>query len=239
MLDINEQSNTSTILNSLDKIYNKAKIKGKFKSINLYVLNIIFKLLNNESLELTDCQRKDLVDLYIKIYFGSENICNNITITKCFIQSPTPFVQEQSTSCTEHEEFDDIYYWQEPTYDENETETILETGFFDNKLFDSKANFINGVDCTFNDVGKLFFAILNTQESNNYRIFDVLNNDITHTFTKLYSEPINAIIFVSNNLYSYSITNLKIKIVGVNQDTDPNNDNPSRLFSLNFNLTYN
>lgn len=222
MLDINEQSHTSTILNSLDKIYNQARIKGKFKSINLYILNIIFEFLNNESIVLTECQKKELNDLYLKIYFNSENICNTFEIKKCFVQSPTPFVQEPSTSCDNYEQFDNIYYWQVPDYDDDNDypELIAETGYFDNILFDSKNNFITGVNCNFTEIGKIFIAVLNSNQTDNYRIFDVLNNDVTHTFTKLYSDPINTILFISDNVYSHSIMNLKVKIVPGNTPPD-------------------
>ena len=58
MFEINELNHVPVVISSLDKIYNKAKVNGKLNSINLYVFNIIFKLLNLESLTLTDTQSK-------------------------------------------------------------------------------------------------------------------------------------------------------------------------------------
>ena len=49
MFEINELNHVPVVISSLDKIYNKAKVNGKLNSINLYIFNIIFKLLNLES----------------------------------------------------------------------------------------------------------------------------------------------------------------------------------------------
>jgi hypothetical protein len=214
MLEINEQNHTSVLISSLDKIYNKGRSTGKLNSINLYILNIIYKLLDNCCIELTQCERRELMDLYRKIYFNSESICTVTSIKKYEITPRIIFVQAEAEDCNIYPTFENIYYWQET----NLTNDILDieqqvivTGFFEDKLFDTEANFEVGADCTFTEIGYVCFAILDTLETDTYKIYDVLNNDITHMFDRIFVDDINTILFKSNNIYSHSVTNIKIK----------------------------
>ena len=78
MTEINDKNHISILLSSLNKSYKQAKLKGKLNSIELYIFNIIFKLLNNQYLVLTTEERKCLISLYEKMYINSKNICNNL-----------------------------------------------------------------------------------------------------------------------------------------------------------------
>ena len=74
MTEINDKNHISILLSSLNKSYKQAKLKGKLNSIELYIFNIIFKLLNDEYLVLTTEERKCLISLYEKMYINSKNI---------------------------------------------------------------------------------------------------------------------------------------------------------------------
>jgi hypothetical protein len=214
MLEINELNNTSVLISSLDKIYNLGRLNGKLKSIDLYVLNIIFKLLSGCCIELTHSQRRTLMDLYRHFYFNTEYICPASNLQKYIPPVISQFTQAESADCNQYPVFEKIYYWQEQdstkTIDEIATE-VPDTGFFNGKLFDTEVKFETGVDCTFNQIGRLCLAVLDTLSTDTYKIYDYLNNDVTNMFQTRYVDDINTILFLSNNVYSHSITNLKIK----------------------------
>jgi hypothetical protein len=214
MLEINKINNTSIIINSLDKIYKKAQLTAKLNSSNLYILNVIYDLLDNCCLELSNEQRIKLMDIYRNLYFCSENICKVSNIKKYKIEPKIVFEQAETTDCNQYTKFENIYYWQEENFDytiNNVLPLISQTGFFQNKLFDTEVNFNLGVDCSFSKIGYVCFAILDSLKTDTYKIYDILNNDITHMFQRVYVNEINTILFVSNNIYSHSITNIKIK----------------------------
>jgi len=214
MLEINEQNNTAVLISSLDRIFNQGKLNGKLNSIDLYILNLTHNLLDNCCIELTHDQRRALMDLYRKIYFNSEEICHVTNIQKYTIQPTISFVQAEAIDCNQYPKFENIYYWQEETLGKTINEIALEisdTGFFNGKLFDTEIKFNTGVNCNFNQIGYICLAILDTLPTDTYKIYDYLNNDVTHMFERRYVNEINTILFVSNNIYSYSITNLKIK----------------------------
>lgn len=214
MLEINEQNNTAVLISSLDRIFNQGKLNGKLNSIDLYILNLTHNLLDNCCIELTHYQRKALMDLYRKIYFNSEEICHVTNVQKYQIQPTISFTQAETTDCNQYTKFENIYYWQEQTLGKTIDEIALEvsnTGFFNGKLFDTEVKFETGVDCNFNQIGYICLAILDTLPTDTYKIYDYLNNDVTHMFERIYVDQINTILFVSNNIYSHSTTNLKIK----------------------------
>jgi len=214
MLEINETNNISVIISSLDKIYKKGQLTGKLDSSNLYILSIIYNLLDNCCLELTNEQRIILMDMYRNIYFCSENICKVSNIKKYKIEPKIVFEQAEVTDCNQFTKFENIYYWQEENFNydiEDVLPLISETGFFQNKLFDTEVNFNTGVNCTFSKIGYVCFAILDSLETDTYEIYDVLNNNVTNMFDVDYANDIKTKLFVSKNIYSHSITNLKIK----------------------------
>jgi hypothetical protein len=67
------------------------------------------------------------------------------------------------------------------------------------------------VNCNYENIGVVSFFILDALETDTYKIYDIMNNDITHMFLRAFIDPLNGILFVSNNIYSISIINIKIK----------------------------
>jgi hypothetical protein len=217
-MNISKETHLQNLLGSIETMFTNARNKGIIKNKELYLLNLVAKLVNYDEInEVSDKYKKELSIFYFKLLRKYNKIlCNNLPIKKFIhVSQILNTIYEQSSCdniepCYDTIEPDKIYWWQELTYDNDETETIAAPGFFSDKLFDSETNFATGVDCLFTDVGYVFFAIMDSKNADNYQIYDALNNNITHTFSKIYSNLMECIIFVSNNIYSHSTTNLKI-----------------------------
>ena len=214
MIQIDEKNHASVIIGSLNKIYNKAKLSGKLEAVDLYILNMIYDILNNCFLELTKIQKEQLITIYRSVYFHSINICNINSIETYKSIYKSPFFQAESTDCNDYPIADKIYYWQE-----NNTNTTIENiilliddqGYFLNKPFDTKEAFYIGKNIDYVNIGKICFAITEAVETDTYKIYDSLNNDVTHTFTRVFIDSINTILFVSQNTYSHGIMFFKFK----------------------------
>ena len=213
MLEINEQNHTSVLISSLDNIYNQGKLNGKLNSVNLYILNIIFKLLNNCCITLENYQKRELMELYRKIYFNSDSICKVSNIQKYTLPIKNTFTQAEIEDCNQVNTFPKIYYWQDN--DLNSTfqsfvDNVIIDSYFDDKEYDTYQNFELGKTITYSKIGKILFAAFDVLNSN-LNIYDVLNNDITDQFNKTYIDNYNLALFVSKNNYSHG--SIKIKII--------------------------
>ena len=82
--------------------------------------------------------------------------------------------------------------------------------FFNNKLFDTYVNFENGINITYNNIGKICFALF-SRNGNNYIIEDVLGNNITSQFDSFSIQSHDILLFASKNIYTNSTINIKIK----------------------------
>lgn len=212
MIEIDEINHVPVLISSLDKIYNKAKVNGKLDSVNLYLLNIVFKLLNGCCVTLTNDQRRKLITIYSNIYFNSQSICKVKGIVKYKIPTRTKFFQAETEDCNTYPKFDNIYYWQEEDYT-----TILDdivavgdsTGYLTGKSFYSYAEFSTGKLLEYNNIGRICFMAL---ESNNatLTVTDILGNVVNDAFDTHYYASINATLFVSRNIFSHGPINFKI-----------------------------
>ena len=212
MTEINDKNHISILLSSLNKSYKQAKLKGKLNSIELYIFNIIFKLLNDQYLVLTTEERKCLISLYEKMYINSKNICNNLPIYKT--RYVTKFFQAESTDCNNYPKFEKIYYWQEEDIDNRIADVAIvvdDVNYLTNKLNDTEPNFIIGKDIQYNYIGVICFLITDTLTTDVYKIYDILNNDVTNGFDVQYINTMNSTLYVSKNIYSHNLMNLKIK----------------------------
>lgn len=232
MIEINDKNHISVLLSSLDKIYNQGKINGKLEAIDLYILNIIYKLLNNCCLELTNEQRKCLMNSYRNMYFYSNTICQATPIQIYQTNYKTKFFQAESEDCNNYPKFEDIYYWQEPLGRNfaNIHPDIVDSTYLIGKSFDTEENFKLGKDIDYSDIGVICFLVTDTLTTDTYKIYDILNNDITHTFNTIYIDSLNSTLFVSSNSYSYGLMNITIKKQTTNLSIGPFN----RIFNNTF-----
>ena len=209
---INETNNQAITISSLNKIYNQAKINGKLDSVNLYILNIIFKLLNGCCIELTHYEKQRLMEMYRKIYFHTDNICKKAFVEPYQYTKPK-FVQAESEDCNSFPKFPKIYYWQEEDYNTISNDVfqlIDDTGYFITKSFDSYENFEIGKTINYSNYGKIIFLATNTLNTDVFKIKDFLNIEVNDSFTITYNDVINSTLFVSKNNYSYGDINFKI-----------------------------
>lgn len=217
MLEINELNNTSVLISSLDKIYNLGRLNGKLKSIDLYILNIIFKLLNGCCLELTHVQRKNLMELYRHFYFNTEYICHINNIQGYIKPTMSYFTQAETSDCDEINSFPKIYYLQDDRlFDIFNTiqHEILTPHYFTNIPFDTYSNFEIGKTITYDKIGKICFVLTSVSDAN-YKIIDILNNDVTNAFDKIFLNSHNYTLLVSKNNYSYGDINFKIQKITI------------------------
>ncbi len=107
-----------------------------------------------------------------------------------------------------------IYYWQYPTpaFQSSETSNVNQA-FLDTKLFNTIANFEQGILIPYTSIGRIGFAI-KPATVEQYRIYDILDQDITDVvFDKEYNNSLNTTIYVSKEYYSYSNMLFTIKKV--------------------------
>lgn len=97
MLEINEKDHISLVHSTLNVIYNKARINGKLNSTDLYLLNILYTLINDINfLEI----KNDLKDLYLKYYYTSKDICKINTLNHYnILTSNNNFIQLETGDC--------------------------------------------------------------------------------------------------------------------------------------------
>lgn len=118
--------------------------------------------------------------------------------------------------CDEEEPVQDpsIYHWQEEGPDRTINSIIMDYNTSKETYFSSKENnsveeFNNGLDLTYSSIGRIAFGIVTT-DTPNWKIFDILNNDVTHVFDTYHDLTTNVLFFVSKMMYPHITMNLKI-----------------------------
>lgn len=211
MIIISEKKHISTIISSINKVYNKAKINGKLSVKDIYYLHVIYKLLTNDLFDLTLDENNLLVTTYNKLAYLSKDICPPI-ILKTYQTTPKiMFEQAEVKDCNNYNAFPRIFYWQE-TFENNNLEIIdlIDINYLNSKQSDTYVAFNLGKDITYSLIGKICFFALNTKIEDNLKIKDVMNNDVTHSFDKTFIPNINGVLFVSQNIYAHGLINFKI-----------------------------
>ena len=211
MIIISEKKHISTIISSINKVYNKAKINGKLSSKDIYYLHVIYKLLTNDLFDLTLDENNLLVTTYNRLAYLSKDICPPI-ILKTYQTTPKiTFEQAEVKDCNTFTSFPKIYYWQE-TFENNTNEIVelINFNYLDDKSFDTYDNFIIGKNIQYNIIGKICFFMLDSKQTDIFIIKDALNNNVTHMFDKFYNETLHGYLYVSQNIYAHGIINFKI-----------------------------
>lgn len=210
MQQINEKSHYSTIISSLNKEYKKTKTGKTITPNDIYLLDVVYNLLQGEYLDLSDIEIKKLLKIYNTILHTSKIICNNNYQEVYQMSKKDKFIQAEKTDCNTvpvQPTITKIYYWQEESYLTTIDDIIPLTytdGYFTNKLFDTYANFENiGKTINYQYLGRICFY---ATESNNQKfiVTDVLNNDVTDIFDIVYLGDSNDTLFVSKDFYTPS-----------------------------------
>lgn len=213
-MTIDNINHISILNSSLHKIYNNALIGGKLKSIDLYVLNLLYKILNNSNIIISTENQNKIIEYYNNLLFSTNDICNLEFINQYKTNTINTTFQADFTDCNEFNPFAEIFYWQEDFLNNGVTNVVSDVvlpNYLDNKPFDTYVNFNNGKLITYSLIGNICFLATNTLSSTNLIIIDYLNNDVTHTFDKTYIPQLKATLYVSQNIYTLSDIQFKIK----------------------------
>lgn len=217
MQQINEKSHYSTIISSLNKEYKKTKIGKTITPNDIYLLDVVYNLLQGCCLELSDIETKKLLKIYNTLLHGSKIICNNNYQEVYQMSKTDKFIQAEKDDCNTiptQPKVTKIYYWQEQSYLTTITDIIpllTSTNYFTNKLFESYSNFENiGKTINYPYLGKICFYATES-DNKNFIITDVLNNDVTDVFDTNYSSTLNNTLFVSKDFYTPSDIFFKFK----------------------------
>jgi hypothetical protein len=110
---------------------------------------------------------------------------------------------------------DRIYTWQASGYNLSQSDILddaLNSSFLNNQIFYNYLMFSTGVEINFTKVGRIAFVLSDIPETDNYKIYDILNNDVTHSFAKTYDVNTRSLIFISNNIFGFNTITFSIKI---------------------------
>ena len=217
MQQINEKSHYSTLISSLNKEYKKTKIGKTITPNDIYLLDVVYNLLQGCCLELSDIETKKLLKIYNTLLHGSKIICNNNYQEVYQMSKTDKFIQAEKDDCNTiptQPKVTKIYYWQEQSYLTTITDIIpllTSTNYFTNKLFESYSNFENiGKTINYPYLGRICFYATES-DNKNFIITDVLNNDVTDVFDTNYSSTLNNTLFVSKDFYTPSDIFFKLK----------------------------
>lgn len=139
---------------------------------------------------------------YIKVKYLSSKIM------KC-IRKLGININEQTEIITEDMQ---VYYWQltNPLDDINDVFPLMNSTFLNDKPVAPFETFEDGEIVTYNQVGRIVFAIRET-DLLNFTISDSLNNDVTDEFDTAYNATFKTVFFVSKVPYSFSNMYFKFK----------------------------
>ena len=217
MQQINEKSHYSTLISSLNKEYKKTKIGKTITPNDIYLLDVVYNLLQGCCLELSDIETKKLLKIYNTLLHSSKIICNNNYQETYQMSKKDKFIQAEKDDCNTiptQPKVTKIYYWQEQSYLTTITDIIpllTSTNYFTNKLFESYSNFENiGKTINYPYLGRICFYATES-DNKNFIITDVLNNDVTDVFDTNYSSTLNNTLFVSKDFYTPSDIFFKLK----------------------------
>jgi hypothetical protein len=213
MIEITDNNHALVLNASLKKLHDQARLNGKLESQDLYVLNLLFNLIHECNVTISNKQRKQLECLYITLYNNSKYICKVKTVTGFQVNLDTKFIVRENTDQNIYPVISKVSYWQEPIgVDAQEIVDLIATGtYIDTKPAATKEIFESGVDVTYTDIGLIVFALNCSEETTKYAIYDVLNNDVTNGFQSFYNGDLLTRIFISFNIYSFGTINFKIK----------------------------
>ena len=220
MQHVNEKSHYATVISSLNKEYYKVRVGKQINAVDIYLLDITFNLLNGSELTLLDSEIECLLDIYSVIINSSKNICINTYLDTCKSDIKSKFIQADNTDCGSIGSETDVeivlnrvYYWQEDSILNKYEDIIPEIG---NRIKqdDTLSAFNIGKTISYSNIGRVCFLIDNTLPSDEYSLYDILDNNVTSAFSRYYDTTEKYTVFISNNIYAYGDILFKIKKTG-------------------------
>lgn len=213
MQTINEKAHYSTLISSLNKQYELVRLGGNYTPSDIYLLDVIYNLLNGCCLILDVFDIKKLLDLYNTILHKSNSICNNNYQDKYQTSKRNRTIQAEKEDCNNIGEIDNLYYWQETNIantQQNILSEITSLSYFSGKNKSSLTALNAGITIPYTSVGRISFFIVNS-ESINYEVRDIDGLLITNAFDIVLSTTIKGALITTKNIYSYGNIFFKIK----------------------------
>jgi hypothetical protein len=213
MLRNNQKEHTLTTYGSLNKSFNNAIVFGKLNSTDIYVLDAMYKLLTRCKESLTTSEIDMLTLLYNDLFYKSMDICKTYPKITISNQSKTSKFQNSSISTNTTPSINYISYWKETdlTIDFEELKVLVQdSNYLTPKSKNTFSNFSKGLNLIFNNFGRICFYLPDNDSFERFKIYDILNNDITEMFD-VYSDYDNRYkVIMSKNIYAYGDIYIKI-----------------------------
>ena len=209
---IKKKEHLETLVGSINKLFNNAKSKGILNSKELFLLNIIGKILLNDYYDMSFDDQKKLLSLYYNMLNKYSKILCKSALKRNYIFSSYLDSLNIANNCYTYTKVEEILYWQENfTLSNVEIKALIDNqSYLINKPSDTYNNFEIGKDINYEDIGKIVFLAMESSDLN-YEIKDALGNNIAHTFQVELVPQLNATLFISDNIYSHGSINFKIK----------------------------
>lgn len=197
-----------------------AKNKGQIRNKEIYVLNMIYKMIeSNCQEESNEKETRELTSIYYKIVNRNSFICKGLLERSYYFQNNNinQFnVLAPESSYTQVKK-DLIYYWQQDSISDTieDIAQLINTSFLSSKQNKTREAFEIGELVSYNQIGRICFVDSNSS-SNNYEIKDSLGNVTTNQYD-IHQLPNNQVLIVSKNIISFG--DLFVKIKKLNNNT--------------------
>lgn len=203
----NVKSHILTTISSLEQNYRQAVKTGKLYPQDIYLLNIINNLLEC-NFNLSNKQKDCLNSIYDYLLINSKNICP-VLIPETYQTTPIKnYTQSEISDENDYTEYKKIIYWQS-NFEQDYLDIVENLNIATLNVSDTYLSFEIGKLINFNEIGKICFLLISSGD-NEYTIFDILGNNITDSFHKVFITNLNSNIYISKNIYSHGEMYFKI-----------------------------
>lgn len=208
---ITNKNHLETVVGSLNKMILIAQQKGVLNSKELFLVNLIGKIILEDHNEMSFKDKQRLINMYFAIINKYSKIICKSELKRNYAFTSYLDANTIPSKCYIAPLNKSILYWQEVYTLNNSqiTDLVDNQSYLIDKPSDTYENFEIGKNIDYTKVGKIVFLALES-DTVNYIIKDVLNNDVTHTFNISLIPQLNATLFISDNNYSHGIMNFKI-----------------------------
>lgn len=105
-----------------------------------------------------------------------------------------------------------MFYWQLNSFTDNVVvvQNEIDQAYLDAKPSQNLSVFLSGFTVGYNQIGRICFAIQATTIQE-WEIYDALNNNVTELFDSFYDVDLEAMVYVSKELYTFSSIFFKFK----------------------------
>lgn len=192
-----------------------ARNKGVIRNKELFVLNIIYKILKADCyIQNKEKETKELLSIYYRIINKYSFLCKSELTRDYYFESEhiNKTIEECLKYCPEDPVDNSVYYWQEKLRQTSvdEIELLINGEYLIDKNKATYEEAVEGVMVNCENVAKIVFVATNTQESE-FIVQDVLGNNITEYFEIRKLIELKAVMICSLKPYSYGQVFLKLK----------------------------